>query len=282
MADPEPEYLTARDLDKILDHRLAKFKREIKSEIMRETVDLIQQAVAAQSLRETQLEITKLTKDIVTPLTLDFLEPDAALALATALENDLSHLGDQLFLPCIDQGFGSEACADRAAAGTPVMLQSLMSVHVALFAGMLGFLAKKLEQLKDHLFVAADPRLEPLADQTLVDVFHRAGCPNPNPSSALLDALKMSPTESDLLQLIDSYCHADATSPSLVQDCCGFGQTACQRTCESPKLRLEVSYALEVISEAVFQHPRQVHLQAAGQGQGRQGRVLPHPRACRW
>ena len=47
-------------------------------------------------------------KDLIAMPDLDFLEPDAAVAYAMALENRVTSLAEKLFLPCMDSGWGSQ------------------------------------------------------------------------------------------------------------------------------------------------------------------------------
>eukprot|EP00437_Effrenium_voratum_P029957 CAMPEP_0181398456 /NCGR_PEP_ID=MMETSP1110-20121109/1049_1 /TAXON_ID=174948 /ORGANISM="Symbiodinium sp., Strain CCMP421" /LENGTH=1129 /DNA_ID=CAMNT_0023520405 /DNA_START=59 /DNA_END=3448 /DNA_ORIENTATION=+ len=188
----EDDELTKDKVGVMIDEKLAKAKKEWMKEVLEETRGLIQDAVDANSLRETQLEIRKLTGDLYSAATLDFMGSDAALAYLMAVESSISHLADKLFLPCLHDGWHTTSCRDRVGAGAVTMFDALAGVHYGIFSEIFRNVNKKLQRLREHLFRFAD--VDPmLTNQTLVKNFNLIGCPNPNPSHADLEIFKALP-----------------------------------------------------------------------------------------
>ncbi|CAE6957414.1 unnamed protein product [Symbiodinium sp. CCMP2592] len=180
------------EVEQMIDEALRKAKEEWKEEVLRETRGIVQEALVTANLKDAQLEIQSFTKDLAAAPNLDFLEPDAALAYVMALENRVTVLAEKLFLPCMESGWGSQACIDRVGSGAAYTLDTLINLHSWVFAEIFRTLEKKWRLLQDHWssFSSANLGLQDVARTTLQSNFQRVGCPNNHTSHGALESFK--------------------------------------------------------------------------------------------
>eukprot|EP00439_Symbiodinium_sp_Y106_P061372 s786_g9.t1 len=188
----EEDDLDKDEVENMISEALRRAKDEWKQEVLRETRGIVKDALVAASLKDAQLEIRSFVKDLIAMPDLDFLEPDAAVAYAMALENRVTSLAEKLFLPCMDSGWGSQACLERVGSGAAYTLDALVNLHSSVFAEIFRTLQKKFRMLQDHWsnFSSANAGAQDVARTTLKSNFHRVGCPNPNPSLGALESFK--------------------------------------------------------------------------------------------
>ncbi|CAE7207421.1 unnamed protein product [Symbiodinium natans] len=211
---------------------------EAKKEIMAETRSLIRASVLEQSLREVHIEISNFVSGTVVSSAMDSMEPDAALAYALALENDVGGLAERLLLPCTSLSWGSSSCQNRVHAGAATLLSSITTVHFSIFEGIFQALNEKLQKVKDYVAASTTSSTRTGAsasvvhdvDQVLTDTFQRVGCPNSNPPSALA-TFKTLRYESRILDKMKDMCKSAAGSQD-AQECCGDGEGQCTRSCK--------------------------------------------------
>ncbi|CAE6951831.1 unnamed protein product [Symbiodinium sp. CCMP2592] len=165
---PDEEF-TKEDAAAMIDQRLLEFEKRFKQAIMQETRALVKGSINANSFREAQLLVRKVTQGASMAEAGSVLETDAFLAYGMAIENDMSHLADLLFLPCIDDGWGSSSCADRINAGATMLFAQLVTTHLAVFDGIFQALSEKAEEVRECLFSASPyiAKMEKLADQVV-------------------------------------------------------------------------------------------------------------------
>ncbi|CAE7447056.1 unnamed protein product [Symbiodinium necroappetens] len=181
------------DVSQMIDEALQKAKKEWKQEVLKETRGIVQEALVTASLKDAQLEIQNFVKNVAATPALDFLEPDAALSYAMALENRISILAEKLFFPCMDSGWGTKVCLERVGSGTAYTLDALVNLHSSVFAEIFRTLERKFRMLQDHWsnFSSANAGLQDFARTTLRSNFQRVGCPNANPSPGALESFKV-------------------------------------------------------------------------------------------
>ena len=90
---PDEEF-TEADAMIMIEERLREFKKSFKKEIMQETQNLVTGSISANSFREAQLLMGKVTDGLSIAQSSKLLDTDAFLAYAMSFENDISHLAE--------------------------------------------------------------------------------------------------------------------------------------------------------------------------------------------
>ncbi|CAE7291873.1 unnamed protein product [Symbiodinium sp. CCMP2592] len=198
------------ELLEAMDSKLEELRKDLRSEFL-EVEELIFNAIDQNSFMETAEKVRSVLQSIESASVGNIVDPDSFLSYLLAVEVDIAHIPNLLFLPCYKNGWPSLECKDRAVAGATPLLAAMVPVHLAVLDGIINTLHSKWQHIRQHITQATDvdPKITAQADALLVENFRGVGCPNGNPSAAALTEFKGVDEATSLSHMYD-YCLAAA------------------------------------------------------------------------